>query len=158
MIVKLLPVLEPDIEELTKIQIRTFLDDNQRKPPGCSLEGPPGYDSITWNKNLIGETPYYKIISVNRIVGGIILFQLGDNHIEVGRIWVDPAFQNKGIGQSSMAQMFFYHPEVKRWTLGTPKWALRNQYFYEKAGFKKIGETDVDPALGWAGIEYELIR
>jgi hypothetical protein len=32
-------------ERLTKIQTRTFDDDNKLKPPGCSIEGPPGHNS-----------------------------------------------------------------------------------------------------------------
>ena len=34
-------------------------------------------------------------------------------------------------------------------------WAVRNQHFYEKMGFVKVRETEVDPNLGWAGVEYE---
>jgi len=156
--VKLLGAKISDAEVLTETQIRTFLDDNQLKPPGCSLEGPPGYDSIEWNRKQIKSTPYYKILYGNILVGGIIIFKTEEYQYEVGRIWVDPAYQNLGIGQKSMAQMFGFHPEVKRWILGTPKWAFRNQHFYEKVGFIKIGETDIDPNLGWAGIEYELER
>lgn len=154
--VQLIKAQEADSEILTEIQIRTFSDDNKRKPLGCSLEGPPGFDSIEWNRSWINRTPYYKILFERKIVGGIIIFEIGENRYEVGRIWVDPDFQNLGIGQESMAQMFDLHPDVKRWILGTPDWALRNQYFYEKIGFKRIGKTEVDPVLGWGGIEYEL--
>jgi len=60
--VKVLRAQEADSITLTEIQIRTFLDDNQRKPPGCSLEGSPGYDSVEWNRSWINRTPYYKIL------------------------------------------------------------------------------------------------
>jgi ribosomal protein S18 acetylase RimI-like enzyme len=145
-----------DLEALTEIQIRTFIDDNKHKPPGCSLAGPPGYNSLRWNAHWIQHTPYYKILSAGKIVGGLILFDLGDDHFEVGRIWVDPELQNQGIGQVAMQAMFELHPDVRKWTLGTPSWATRNQHFYEKLGFIKIRETEVDPDLGWSGIEYEL--
>jgi ribosomal protein S18 acetylase RimI-like enzyme len=145
-----------DLETLTEIQIRTFVDDNKHKPPGCSMEGPPGYNSLKWNAHWIWHTDYYKIIFNGKIVGGLILFDLGDQHFEVGRIWVDPALQNRGIGHGAMEKMFKLYPKVKKWTLGTPSWAIRNQHFYEKLGFVKIRETEVDPDLGWSGIEYEL--
>jgi hypothetical protein len=35
-----------DDEVLTGIQMGTLEDDNGLKPPGCSMEGPPGYDSM----------------------------------------------------------------------------------------------------------------
>jgi len=155
--IKIEKALIEDVESLTKIQIRTFSDDNKLKPPGCSLEGPPGYDSLDWNTHWIQNTPYYKILFNTQIVGGMILFDRGKDHFEVGRIWVDPDEQNHGIGQAAMQTMFNLHQEVKKWTLGTPSWAVRNQHFYEKMGFAKIRETEVDPNLGWSGIEYERI-
>jgi len=154
--VQLIKAQESDSEILTEIQIRTFLDDNQRKPPGCSLEGPPGYDSEEWNRSWINRTPYYKILYKRKAIGGIILFEIDKDEYEVGRIWIDPAYQNMGLGQESMARMFELHPDIKRWVLGTPDWAVRNQHFYVKVGFRKIGETSVDPVLGWGGINYEL--
>jgi len=139
-----------DVEVLTEIQIRTFVADNKHKPHGCSMEGPPGYNSIKWNMHWVEHTLYYKILFNGQIVGGMILFELEKQHFEVGRIWIDPEFQNQGIGQASMRDMFDMHP-------GTPTWAIRNQHFYENLGFVKIRETDVDPDLGWSGIEYERI-
>jgi len=146
-----------DIAPLIKTQIRTFTDDNKLKPPGSCMDGPPGFDSVDWNSNWIGKTPYYKILLRGQIVGGLILFDHVE-HYEVGRIWIDPEYQNQGIGQKVMAKMFEEYPEVKLWKLGTPSWAVRNQHFYEKAGFVKIRETEMDPYLGWSGIEYEFAR
>ena len=144
--------------KLTEIQRRTFDDDNKLKPPGCSMEGPPGYDSVKWNAGWIKKTPYYKILFNGQIVGGIIIFELGEKRYELGRMWVDPDFQNRGIGQQAVRQMFEAFPEAEQWVLGTPSWAIRNQHFYEKLGFEKVRETEVDPNLGWSGFEYELIR
>jgi ribosomal protein S18 acetylase RimI-like enzyme len=146
-----------DVKALTETQIHAFVDDNKLKPSGCSLEGPPGYNSVKWNTHWIENTPYYKILFDEQIVGGLILFDLGDDQFEVGRIWVAPEFQSQGIGQATMKTMFNLHPDVKKWTLGTPSWAIRNQHFYEKLGFVEIRETEVDPKLGWSGIEYELL-
>ena len=144
-----------EADQLTEIQTRTFLDDNKLKPSGCSMEGPPGYDSVDWNMRWIAQTPYLKILLDGQIVGGIIVFDLGQEHYELGRIYVDPDLQNQGIGQQAVRQMFEAFPEATLWTLGTPSWAIRNQHFYEKMGFVRIRETEVDPHLGWSGVEYE---
>jgi RimJ/RimL family protein N-acetyltransferase len=132
-VIKLKKASKRDAEVLIEIQIRTFVDDNKRKPPDCSLEGPPGYNSVKWNSHWIQHTPY-KILSAGQIVGGLIIFDLGNHHFEVGRIWIDPDHQNQGIGQAAMRKMFELHPDVKKWMLGTPSWAIRNQHFYEKMG------------------------
>jgi len=147
-----------DTVRLTEIQTYTFDDDNKQKPPGCSMKGPPGYDSVDWNAGWIAKTPYYKILFDGQIVGGIIVFELREKHYELGRIYVDPDFQNRGIGQQAVRQMFKTFPEAKKWILGTPSWAIRNQHFYEKMGFVKTRETEVDPTLGWSGIEYEFVH
>jgi len=147
-----------DTARLTEIQTYTFDDDNKQKPPGCSMKGPPGYDSVDWNAGWIAKTPYYKILFDGQIVGGIIVFELREKHYELGRIYVDPDFQNRGIGQQAVRQMFKTFPEAKKWILGTPSWAIRNQHFYEKMGFVKTRETEVDPTLGWSGIEYEFVH
>jgi GNAT superfamily N-acetyltransferase len=144
-----------DAARLTEIQTRSFQDDNKRKPPGCSLEGPPGYDSIDWNAGWIARTPYFKILLDGQIVGGIIVFEMGQGHYELGRIYVDPDFQGRGIGQQAVEQMFDAFLDAVKWTVGTPSWAIRNQHFYEKVGFVKVRETEVDPILGWSGVEYE---
>ena len=144
-----------DATKLTEIQARTFRDDNKWKPPGCSLEGPPGCDSVAWNTEWIDKTPYYKILLDDQIVGGIIIFRMGEGHYELGRIYVDADLQNQGIGQQAVTLMFERFPDAERWTLGTPSWAVRNQHFYEKLGFAQVRETEVDPDLGWSGIEYE---
>ena len=147
-----------DVVTLTEIQARTFQDDNKLKPSGCSMEGPPGYDSVDWNAERIGKTLYYKILLDGQIVGGIIVFDMGQGHYELGRIYVDPDVQNRGVGQQAVRQMFEAFPSAVKWTLGTPSWAIRNQHFYEKMGFVRIRETEVDPHLGWSGIEYELLK
>jgi RimJ/RimL family protein N-acetyltransferase len=146
-----------DAAILTAIQTRTFADDNRQKPPGCSMEGPPGHDSVEWNSEWIEKTPYYKILVDGQIVGGIIVFEMGPGHCELGRIFVDPTFQNRGVGQQAVRLMFDRFQAVEKWTLGTPSWATRNQHFYEKMGFVRVRETEIDPALGWSGVEYERI-
>ena len=144
-----------DAPELTEIQTRAFADDNKRKPPGCSTEGPPGFDSVAWNAEWIGKTPYYKVLLDGRIVGGIIVFAVGEGQYELGRIYVDPDVQNRGVGQEAMRLMFEAFPEARKWTVGTPSWAVRNQHVYEKMGFVRARETAVEQNLGWSGIEYE---
>jgi len=144
-----------DAARLTEIQTRTFEDDNKLKPPGSSMEGPPGYNSADWNAGWIAKVPYYKILFEGQIVGGIIVFDMGQGHYELGRIFVDRDFQNRGIGQWAVGLMFAAFPEAEKWTGGTPSWAIRNQHFYEKVGFVKTSETEINPDLGWSGVEYE---
>lgn len=62
----------------------------------------------------------------------------GDNVLLT--IFVDPDWQNHGIGSQAMRYIFSSFPG-KRWELGTLEWATRNHRFYEKNGFVKIKEV-----------------
>jgi GNAT superfamily N-acetyltransferase len=151
---------EKDIPELTKIMKKAFDDEAIRFKENPKGGGPPGYDDgsflMKWGftgdsqnspgslfKILIetekGETP----------VGAFIVFigekdgSLGNNTL--GTIFVDPEWQDRGIGSQAVQYILATFPG-KRWVLGTPEWATRNHHFYEKNGFIKIREV-WDPEL-----------
>lgn len=145
-----------DAEELMRIQTRTF-DDDTRKFTGKEKGGPPGYDSIDWQIKMMKNGIYYKMICEGKIIGGIIVFKVSNGHYELGRIYIDPDFQNRGIGFESMKFLDENFDDCFKWTLGTPEWAARNQYFYEKSGFKKIGLEGPLPE-GFMEVRYEKIR
>ncbi len=128
-----------DAEALTAVQIRTFDDDSRQHGRG-ERGGPPGYDSIAWNIGMMRRSAYYKIVADNRIIGGLFVFTLEGGRCELGRIYIDPDYQNQGIGAQALAFIERTFP-ARRWTLDTPAWATRNQHFYEKHGYVKTGEA-----------------
>lgn len=125
------------------MQKRTF-DKDSSLFLGIPEGGPPGYDSAEWQLDMMKSAEYYKIISDADVIGGFIVFGLKDNSFELGRIYIDPIFQNKGYGKAAMNYIFDLFPEASKWILDTPSWAVRNQYFYEKLGFVKKAESDPD--------------
>ena len=130
-----------DAPALAEVQTRTF-DDDSRRFAGQPCGGPPGYNSAAWQIDMLRRaTAYYKILSDDQIIGGIIVFNLKPGHYELGRIYLDPAFQDRGIGQQAIRFIEQAHPDAVRWTLGTPSWAARNHHFYEKVGYVKTREV-----------------
>jgi len=73
--------------------------------------------------------------------------------VEVGRAFLEPEAQNKGIGSELLAFAEYTFPKARRFVLDTPSWNLRTQHFYEKAGYIKIGELDT--AEGFSLFQYE---
>lgn len=135
-----------DAEKLTEVQIKTFDDDSRRffgRPGG----GPPGYDSVVWQKMIMKKGFYYKILDEDRIIGGIIVFRVKPGHYNLGRIYIDPDCQNKGIGTQAMNFIEITFNDAQKWTLGTPKLAYRNHHFYEKLGYVRIGDDGPDGYL-----------
>ncbi len=135
---------------LARVSGRAFDNDVNYGAPGTG--GPPGYKSDMWQIRMMARGYYYKIILVEAgdlIIGGFIVFQNSYGDCELGRIFLDPEYQNQGFGTQTMAYMESVFPEARRWTLGTPLWNRRTQHFYEKAGYVRIGTEGRD------GVRYE---
>ncbi|MFQ5979726.1 MAG: GNAT family N-acetyltransferase [Candidatus Heimdallarchaeota archaeon] len=140
--------LEADIPELTSIMKRAFDDDSQRflgKPEG----GPPGYDDGSflerWGFSEEGGDCYKIILDDSKAIGVFIVFLPRNGKNVLGTIFIDPEFQDRGIGTQAMQFIFSTFPG-KTWRLDTPDWTTRNHHFYEKNGFIKIRE-EWDPHL-----------
>jgi GNAT superfamily N-acetyltransferase len=136
--VTFVPSQRDDAAKLVDLQIRAFHDD-ARLYPGVALGGPPGYDSIDWTLTDIAESLCHNIVCDGEIVGGIVIFDRGEGHYHLDKIYLDPAYHNRGIGTLAMRFMEKTYP-AKKWTLDTPKYAVRNHHFYEKFGYVKIDE------------------
>jgi len=88
---------------------------------------PPGNPRVRYYKAVVGE----------RVIGGLILFDAGKGVGELGRIFVDPDFQDRGHSQAIVRAMYKLHPDVERWQLGTPEWATRNGISTKRWGSRK---------------------
>ncbi|GMQ79396.1 MAG: hypothetical protein BMS9Abin02_1984 [Anaerolineae bacterium] len=131
---------EADVPELTSVMTRAF-DEDAKKYQGVEKGGPEGYDDGEFfRKWLFGYewTVGYKVVSDNTIIGAIIVwvFDTGKNHL--GTIFVDPKYQNRGVGSRTWAFVESTYPDTKSWQLETPSFATKNHHFYEKCGFRKV--------------------
>jgi GNAT superfamily N-acetyltransferase len=126
-----------DSAALARISGRAFHSDIHCGAPG--LGGPPGYDSEQWQRKMMRVGDYYKILVGDEIVGGLIVFRKRPREYELGRIFVDPDYQNQGVGTQAMEFLGEEYPLAKRWTLGTPAWNRRTRHFYKKVGFLEVG-------------------
>ena len=142
-----------DAGPLTDVQTRTF-DDDTRRFLGEPSGGPPGYDAVPWQLWAMRKGIYYKILDDDRLIGGIILFDMHGRHMNLGRIFIDPAYQDRGIGTQAIEFIEDRHRHVNRWSLDTPSWAIRNQHFYGKMGYVKVGEEQM-PGEDWPLWLYE---
>ena len=144
-------VLREDIPELTRVMTRAFDDDTQ-KHLGLEKGGPEGYDNGEFfRKWLFGyeESIGHKAVSEGKIVGAVIVwvFEHGENR--VGTIFVDPAYQDRGLGTRMWRFIEATYPQARSWTLGTPSWATKNHYFYEhKCGFRRVGTEPGEDGVG----------
>ncbi len=138
-------IAEDDVPQLTEVMTRTF-DDDARKHLGKDKGGPPGYDNGEFFREwLFGyeQTVGYKAVIDGRIVGAVIVWIIDTGNNYLGTIFVDPQYQDQGVGSQIWAHIERTYPDTKSWQLETPSVAVKNHHFYEKCGFRKI---DVKPA------------
>jgi GNAT superfamily N-acetyltransferase len=136
-----------DAEVLAQVSKRAFHSDIDCGAP--KLGGPPGYKSSDWQRKMMELGDYFKMIAEGGIVGGMIVFRKERLRYELGRIFVDPDYQNRGIGTRAIEFLWSRYPFAKLWVLGTPAWNLRNRHFYKKVGFVELGDD------GRGGIRFE---
>lgn len=138
-----------DAKALALVSWRAFDHDVHYGASGPG--GPPGYKSDRWQSKMMRMGKYYKILSDEHIIGGIIIFPKKRGHYELGRIFIDPEFQNQGIGTQAFKFIWQEFPLSRKWTLDTPVWNLRNRHFYKKRGFVEVGKDGPD------GIRFEKV-
>lgn len=135
-----------DAPALVQAQIAAFHHDSVLYP-GVEIGGPPGYDSAAEMLRLMQEGECYKILDAGQCIGGMVIFDMGNEHFHLGVIFLAPAYQNRGIGTQAL-RFIEQTYAASRWTLDTPVWAVRNRHFYEKFGYVQVGEhTDGDTPL-----------
>ena len=127
----------PDSVQLAEISGRAFDNDIHYGAPGPG--GPFGYKSVSWQQRAMKWGTYYKILCDQRLIGGLIITRKGAGHYEVGRAFIEPDFQNQGLGEEAFLLLWQEYPFSRRWTLETPEWNARTRHFYKKMGFKEIG-------------------
>lgn len=136
-----------DAKALALVSQRAFDNDVNYGAPGVG--GPPGYDSDLWQIRMMTAGEYFKILAHDQIIGGFVVLLKGYQYYEVVRIFIEPIYQNQGIGTQAFEFLWTEFPDVRRWTLGTPAWNLRTRHFYKKVGFVEVGED------GSGGILFE---
>jgi GNAT superfamily N-acetyltransferase len=138
-------ITESDLPELTEVMTRAF-DDDTRIHLGEEKGGPDGYDNGEFFRTWLfpyKESRGFKIVKDGRTIGAFIVWILPKGENNLGTIFIDPDFQNQGVGTATWKHIESMFPETKSWTLGTPSWSTKNHQFYvKKCGFKKISEEE----------------
>ncbi len=151
--VRIEPATPGDATTLAQIQKRAFED--EVKSYG---KGPPGFDIPQAQIRAMQMATYYKILVGDAIAGGLIVRAKDQpaGHFYLIRMFLDPDFQNRGIGAQAFAALEQKYPTAAKWSLDTPHRSLRNHHFYEKLGFVKVGQTDPSQHPDMADPDFHL--
>lgn len=133
-----------NLEEITAVMERAFNDDAQRYL-NIPKSGPPGYDNGEfYRKWLFEDSKSQGLLAIyeNKVIGASIYWVSTNGESRLGNIFIDPEFQNRGIGKKFWREIENRNGNAKSWILDTPAYAIGNHHFYEKCGFVKTGECE----------------
>ncbi|WP_223067709.1 GNAT family N-acetyltransferase [Paenibacillus caui] len=133
-------ITENDVDALTEIMTRAF-DDDTKQFLGEEKGGPRGYDTGVFIRRLALESscPAFKLSVGPRLAGAVIVRFLEDGTGILEILFIDPSFNNQGIGFKIWSFIEAKYPSVTKWMTETPGYSKRNHYFYiQKCGFKLV--------------------
>jgi ribosomal protein S18 acetylase RimI-like enzyme len=149
---KIIPSKHAEANELLKIQKEAFHSDLIKYK---DYHTSPATESLDYFFFRMQNSLHYSIFVDGRLAGGICLVKQAKDHNYLYRIFLGSEFQNKGLGSKILQELERQFPKVKKWSLDTPNDNRRNRHFYEKFGYKKTGEQQINEYLTL--INYEKI-
>ena len=145
---QLIPFTESDIEPVTPIMKRAFDEDSRRHLDGAE-GGPPGYDNGDFLRKwaLHPDSTSFTIRLEGKLVGAVVVWINGNGENFLGNIFIDPDYQDKGLGLKVWRLIERTFPDTKIWRTETPGFSRRNHHFYvNRCGFKIVRiENPKDP-------------
>ena len=132
-----------DAAALADISRRAFETDSA--VGGTGPGGPPGYDTVAWQRSMMTKaSAYWKLLLNGQLIGGAIVFSSPRGRYYLARIFLDPDYHRQGLGLRAMEALLAAYPEARVWRLETPPWNQRTRAFYKKLGFRVVRETAED--------------
>lgn len=129
-----------DAQRITEIKTLAF---NQEINQYLGRDGgPPGYDKVESERDIITRFHAYKILLEAEIIGAFFLIPLDDNKVRFEDFVIHPTYQGKGYGFQTMQLVEQRYPEVDKWYLSTPVFSVGNQHLYEKVGYRECARSE----------------
>ena len=137
--IHLTPANPADAPELLEIQRAAFREMYERyrdfnSPYNCTEEKLLYYINDPHGK-------CYRIVCGDKICGAIWYFVKPSGVYYLGRIFVHPSCQRRGIAKRAIALMEADCPDARIWELDTPTDAAGNHALYEGMGYTRTGEV-----------------
>ena len=134
----LVPAVPADEALLAAIGREAFEEDKR-----AYGQGPDIYENPAFLHTLLedGGVGVRKLVVGEETVGLAITFAKAKGYRWLGCLCLRPKWQGKGYGSQALRLLEAAYPSEKHWGLDTPAANARNLHFYEKAGYRIVGET-----------------
>lgn len=140
---RLEPVEEKELELLRKMQVESFMPLYEK----YADEGSPALESLEkiQQRAKQPDRQYYFILYHSARVGVVNVGKKSsdseENCLYISPMFILPKYQNLGLGSIAMELVLQAYPDTAVWKLDTILEEERNQHFYEKCGFSRIGDS-----------------
>ncbi|MBO4838818.1 MAG: GNAT family N-acetyltransferase [Lachnospiraceae bacterium] len=129
------------VEKIADMSVRAFETDVN--VGGAKGEGPPGFDSVEWHKQMAREGHLYQVMIGKDLVGAAVIFRdETKNSVYIGRIFIDSIYHRKGYGIRLMECIEKEFPCAAEFDLDTPCWNERTNAFYKRLGYRIVKIED----------------
>ena len=133
-----------EAQDILAVQKEAFREDLERYKDHKTNPANEPIEKLIYK---INKNHHYTILIDDIIIGGAEVRLDSEDECYINRIFLSPEYQDSGFGSQIMIFLETEYPSVKKWTLSTPHLNYRNHHFYEKFGFKKVGEHCVTENL-----------
>jgi ribosomal protein S18 acetylase RimI-like enzyme len=106
---------------------------------------PPLTQTLTQLEEDFESNVFLKARQKGRIIGSV-RGRLDGGTCHIGRLIVDPAFQNQGIGTRLLREIEQSFPEAERYELFTGERSERNLYLYQREGYSPYRSEAISEA------------
>jgi ribosomal protein S18 acetylase RimI-like enzyme len=132
-----------DLEEILALQKLAYQSEAELHD---DFSIPPLHQTLSEIKEEFQQQLFLKVVEQDTIVGSVRAYEK-DGTCFVGKLIVDPAFQNKGIGTKLMLEIEKRFEHLKRFELFTGYKSEKNLYLYNKLGYKKFRREKISDKL-----------
>jgi len=151
MTVEITEALSDDLPEILQLQRQAYVSE-------AELVG--SYDIEPLQQTLAGLQQDFakgnvlKAVTEGKIIASIRAFVEG-NTVYVGKLMVQPDWQNKGLGGRLLRAIEDFYPQM-RYELFTSSKSVKNIYLYEKIGYKEFQRKQISSDLQMIFLEKQV--
>ncbi|MNZ71142.1 putative acetyltransferase [compost metagenome] len=132
-----------DLDEILRLQYLSYQSEAEMYH---DYNIPPLKQTITDLEDEFEKQIILKVVADNRIVGSVRAYK--DRDIcKIGKLIVHPDYQNRGIGSKLMNEIELRFVHCNKFELFTGEKSLKNIYLYQKLGYQRTRELEVNPQL-----------
>ena len=135
--------LKSDLQQILILQKEAYLSEAELYDD-YSL--PPLKQSFSEIKEEYKNQLFLKIMSGGNLIGSVRAFE-NEGVCYIGRLIIDPNYQNQGLGSKLLQEIEAEFPYSSRYELFTGHKSKKNLYLYKKLGYEIIREQKISKSL-----------